>query len=201
MAELRRFRLEEVDVEILKDHCRDAELLHAYETWVEEYAPKLDDLVSRIAVAFRDNELGDGTGLFEAQGLDDYASAEELAELRRRDLERSWREITVEELEGCYAAPTFMDARGFVYYIPAFLTAELKDQSDYGYIKRLYDPKGHPSDWDLLLTSEQRAVLIDVLVFVAAHPEFAPDRDAINLRISRCRKWYASAICRVYMFP
>ncbi|HBE70418.1 MAG TPA: hypothetical protein DDW52_19890 [Planctomycetaceae bacterium] len=50
MQETRRFRLEDVDIEILKDCCRDTELVRSYESWVRKYAPKLDDLISRIAL-------------------------------------------------------------------------------------------------------------------------------------------------------
>jgi hypothetical protein len=42
-------------------------------------------LISEIASAFAGVRLGGGVGLLEAQGLDDYADAEERKALRERD--------------------------------------------------------------------------------------------------------------------
>jgi hypothetical protein len=84
--------------------------------------------------------LDDGIGLFQATGLDDYASDEELKRLRERDEKTAWRRISYADLERCYAAPSFFDAQGFVFHLPAFLIAELNDRHPYGFIDRLFRP-------------------------------------------------------------
>src|SRR5260221_9172919 len=118
------FRLTDEDIDELRDRTRDTELIAAYSRWVER-VPEIDKLIQSITSAFAGVELGDGIGLLEANGLDDYAATAELAELRSRDEREDWRRIDVETLNRCYSAPTFFDAHGFVFHLPAFLIAEL----------------------------------------------------------------------------
>ena len=118
------FRIAEQDIEDLRMHVRDQSLIDAYSEWVTR-GDELDSLIAEVENAFAGTLLGDGTGLLEAQGLDDYACKQELAEFRNNDEHADWRRIEIETLNRCYAAITFMNARGFVFHLPAFLIAEL----------------------------------------------------------------------------
>ena len=178
------FRITKQDIENLRLHVRDQSLIDAYSEWVTR-GDKLDSLITEIENAFTGSVLGDGTGLFEAQGLDDYASKQELAELRNKDEHADWRCIEIESLNRCYAAITFMNARGFVFHLSAFLIAELNDNFPYDFIGRLYSPHHHGSNWMALLTDLQKSTVASVLAFIADHPDFASDQNEITIALSR----------------
>lgn len=182
MSNDRCFRIDEFDIEELRDSRCDLATIHAYETWVQEYVPQLDDVIAAVSAAFSEVTLGDGVGLWEAQGLDDYASSAELKELREKDEKSDWRKISVEDLNQCHAAPSFMDPRGFVFHLPAFLIAELDDRHGYGFLDRLYSENEHPHGWSALLTEPQRKALIAALRLVQAHPNYEPECDTIAVK-------------------
>ena len=184
MEHNRVFRITEDDIDDLRDHTRDQSLIDAYASWVNR-TDELDSLIRKIEDAFAGLTLGDGIGLLEANGFDDYAGKDELAELRSRDEHTDWRRIDVETLNRCYAAPTFMNARGFIFHLPAFLVAELNDNFGYGFIDRLYDPHPHPSGWIELLNAAQRAALAAVLALVVEHPDYREHTDEITIAIER----------------
>ena len=81
MAEYRRFRITDDDVQELRVRTRCEERFEAHAEWVKQ-VPLLDQLIQEITEAFEEVQLGDGIGLLEADGLDDYASDAERIELR-----------------------------------------------------------------------------------------------------------------------
>ena len=185
MPDDRCFRIDDLDVEELRDHTRDQQLIDAFSHWVERFAPRVDEVISEIAAAFADMRLDEGIGLFQAKGLDDYASDEELKQLRERDEMTDWKRISYADLERCYAAPSFFDAKGFVFHLPAFLIAELNDRHPYGYIDRLFRTEEHPEGWRKLLTEKQRRAIISTLKLIREHPNYIHDRDEIDMAIQR----------------
>ena len=58
----------------------------------------LEALVVATAEAFSGVALGSGTGLLEANGLDDYANEKTLAAYREKDEKSNWRAIPLEAL-------------------------------------------------------------------------------------------------------
>ena len=187
MEHNRVFRISEEDVDDLRDHSRDQSLIDAYARWVNRNN-ELDSLIREIEDAFAGLTLGDGIGLLEATGIDDYASKYELAELRSRDEHIDWRLIDVETLNRCYAAPTFMDARGYIFHLPAFLIAELNDNYSYGFIDRLFDADRLPTGWIALLNAAQRDAISAVLSLVVEHPDYRKHADEITMAIERLRE-------------
>lgn len=79
-----------------------------------------------IREAFRGVTLGDGIGLMQAQGLDDYARPETLKTYRDSDEKVDWSAIPAEKLNRCYSSLSFFDAEGMRFHLPAFLIAELR---------------------------------------------------------------------------
>ena len=159
----RCFRITEEDIDeargrTVEPHLTDdfARLIDACARWVQIFFPRIDEIINQITVAFAGVELGDGIGLFEADGIGDYASIEERCELRSKDETKDWRRISPEVIGRCDASPFFFDAKGFVFHLPAFLIAELHDQSSYGFIDRLIRADGYPDRWPKLLTPLQR---------------------------------------------
>jgi len=78
-----------------------------------------------LRTAFQGVQLGRGIGLWEAQGIDDYADAEQIAAYRARDKREDWSAISVEDLNYCYSSLSFFDAAGMRFHLPAFLLADL----------------------------------------------------------------------------
>lgn len=187
MFDQRFFRINDDDVDVLRDLEFYQEVIDAYARWVQIFSPRIDGIIDQITAAFAGVELGDGVGLLEAQGIDDYASDDERRELRSKDETKDWRRISPEVLGGCNSSPSFFDAKGFVFHLPAFLIAELNDQYSYGFIDRLSHAGGYPDGWPKLLTSLQREAIISALLLVAEHPDYAEKRDMIDTAVEYYR--------------
>jgi hypothetical protein len=194
MPDERCFRITEDDIDEIRDRIVDprltddfARMIDAYARWVKIFSPRIDEIIDQITVAFAGVELGDGIGLFEANGIDDYASIDERRELRSKDEKDDWRRISAEVLGSCYSSPYFFDPKGFVFHLPAFLIAELNDHYSYGFIDRLIHSDRHPDGWPKLLTSLQREAIISALLLVAEHPNYADKRDMINTEVEYLR--------------
>jgi hypothetical protein len=79
-----------------------------------------------IKHAFQGVELGDGIGLWQAQGLDDYADAKTLKKYRDKDEKHDWSRISVVDIKRCHSSLSFFDAEGMRFHLPAFLIAQLE---------------------------------------------------------------------------
>jgi hypothetical protein len=89
-------------------------------------------LCKTIRDAFAGVKLGNGIGLRQAQGIDDYDDAATCARLRAGDEKEDWSRITVEELNRCNSSLSFFDAEGMRFHLPAFLIAELCGEYHFG---------------------------------------------------------------------
>lgn len=187
MPDDRCFRIDEFDVDELRDQSRDERLIDSFLNWVQNFAPHVDVVVAQIEDAFADTELGDGIGLLEANGLDDYACEEELQRFRAADEKLDWRRISYSDLERCYSSPSFFNARGFVFHLPAFLIAELNDKHPYGFIDRLFRAEEHPEGWRRLLSNKQRNAIIATLELIHDHPKYERDVNDIDACIKLLR--------------
>ncbi|HTN00643.1 MAG TPA: DUF6714 family protein [Planctomycetaceae bacterium] len=79
-----------------------------------------------IREAFQGVTLGDGIGLFEAQGLDDYECGETLAKYRAKDEKNDWSAIPAGTLNQCNSSLSFFDPAGMRFHLPAFLLVDLE---------------------------------------------------------------------------
>lgn len=186
MTDDRCFRIDELDLDELRAHTRDQALIDTFANWVRDCAPQIDEVIAQLSSAFVGTKLGDGIGLFEANGLDDYASTEELKRLRASDEKLDWSRISAADLSRCYCSPTFFDPQGFVFHLPAFLIAELNDRYPYGFIDQLYDADEYPKGWRALLTVEQRNAIITTLKLIRRHPNYQHELDRIDASL----EWY-----------
>ena len=180
MPEDRCFRITEDDIDELKDRTRDQLLIEAYKRWVDKFAPKLDQIIGEVRTAFHGVQLGEGIGLFEAKGLDDFASDEERVELRAKDEKHDWQRISPTDLARCSAAPFFFDLAGFIFHLPAFLIAELNDEHPYGFIDRLCRFDVLPKGWHELLTMTQRNAIALALIMVTEHPDYSTNQTKLQ---------------------
>lgn len=146
--------------------------IEAYEVWLQSSVPNLQLAIEQIRSAFSGVQLGEGTGLYEARGIDDYASEAEMKLLKERDERSDWQTLTPEQLAECHSSPSFFDARGFLFHLPAFLIAELNDQHEFGFADRLFAVAYGTEGWPMLLNRLQRDSIARVLELVVLHARF-----------------------------
>lgn len=128
-----------------------------------EYFDKVEELIPQIEEAFAGVKLEDGIGLLESDGVDDYAGPQELARLRAMDEKDDWRRIPVERLCSCYAATTFLDAKGMRFHTPAFLVGDLRGETGGLFIDTLLAGSYLATEFPALLTPEQRETIFTAL--------------------------------------
>jgi hypothetical protein len=137
--------------------------------------PVKEALCDLIREAFAAVKLGNGIGLQEAQGIDDYADKETCASYRDGDEKEDWRRIPSEELCRCNSSLSFFDAEGMRFHLPAYLVAELKGQ--YGFDLAFH--LTHLWDYSIakfaLFNSEQRGAVRAYLRHLAADPGYESD--------------------------
>ncbi len=84
-----------------------------------------DELITEIRTAFKNVKLEDGIGLWEGQGIDDYADGETILKLRKKDERNNWDNIPYEDLVDCQSSLSFFDAKGMRFCLPKFLIFDI----------------------------------------------------------------------------
>jgi Family of unknown function (DUF6714) len=132
-----------------------------------------ESVVMEIREAFRGVTLGNGIGLYQAQGIDDYAGEEACEQYREQDEKQDWEQISADDLNRCYSSPCFFDAEGMRFHLPAFLIAELNG-------KLGVDPAFHLTQLDdykksklVLLSQAQREAVRKFLLFIRDEQRYA----------------------------
>ncbi len=92
-----------------------------------EFEGRCDHLIQAIVVAFKDVHRDDGVTLHEAIVLDDYGSVAEQQQARLLDTEQHWQEVSEQAIFDCCSALSFLDAKGFRFYLPAFMIVGLRN--------------------------------------------------------------------------
>jgi hypothetical protein len=86
-----------------------------------------EDVILEIERAFDGVAREDGITLHEAVALDDYASDAGRTQARLRDTESRWQDVPTEDIEREYTIFSFLDDKGFKYYLPAYMTWMLRN--------------------------------------------------------------------------
>jgi hypothetical protein len=109
-----------------------------------DFESRRDELIAEIAAAFDGVSREDGTTLHEAEAIDDRKSDEECRAARRLDTEQRWQDVPDKDIWACCSALSFLNAKGFRYYLPAFMVYGLRHFED--------DPNGilHSCEFHLL---------------------------------------------------
>lgn len=139
----------------------------------------LEVLMAEAHEAFAGVTLGSGIGLLEANGLDDYANEQKLAEYRANDEKLDWRSIPLERLNRYSSSLSFFDAEGMRFHLPAFLVADMQGLYGFDLIYNLVHSTLMEGQC-ALLTKKQRAVVRRYLEFAAQEEEFERDHDHIR---------------------
>lgn len=123
--------------------------------------------------------MGNGIGLKEANGLDDYADKETLACYRLTDEKEDWQAISVDALNSYYCGLSFFDAEGLRFHLPAFLLAELRDEYKFSLIFMLTYLDAHSKQKFLLLNKEQRQAVKSFLEWAIDDDDYKFDQEKI----------------------
>jgi hypothetical protein len=91
-----------------------------------EFESRRGALVAEIEAAFDGVAREGGTTLHEAGAMDDWKSAEEQRAARRLDGEARWQDVPDEDISARDSALSFLNAKGFRYYVPAFMLYALR---------------------------------------------------------------------------
>lgn len=85
----------------------------------------------QIEKAFEGVALGNGVGLRQARAMDDYEDEEGQFRARIKDEKDDWKAISDKDLKYYYSAPSFFDADGMRFHLPAYmLSDEHRDNND-----------------------------------------------------------------------
>ena len=90
--------------------------------------PTSADVIAAIHAAFDGVSRGDGVTLHEADVIDNYGSPEERAAARRLDQEPCWQAVPDEDIANLWWTLSFLDAEGFQYYLPAFMSWTVRQE-------------------------------------------------------------------------
>lgn len=84
-------------------------------------------LIEEITVAFDGISREDGVTLHEATVIDNYGSSAERAKARAQDTEDKWQDVPEADIRFTDAVLSFLDPKGFHYYIPAYMVWYLRN--------------------------------------------------------------------------
>lgn len=83
-------------------------------------------LIAEITAAFDGVAREDGVSLRESRVIDNYGCDEERAEARLLDTDTRWQDVSDADMQRYDAVLTFSDAKGFRYYLPAYMLRDLR---------------------------------------------------------------------------
>lgn len=132
---------------------------------------EMKDIQDQIQDAFADVVLGEGIGLWQAQGIDDYKSLAECLVLRERDEKLDWLKISAQDLNKCNSSLSFFDAQGMRFHLPAFLIADIKGEWGFDLIFRLCIVNDSTQQF-VLFNDAQREAVKAYLYWVATAPDY-----------------------------
>jgi hypothetical protein len=89
-----------------------------------------DELLDVIEKAFDGVEREDGVTLHEAVVIDNYGSQEEFEKAGSYDTETRWQDVSENDLAENPQFMTFLDAKGFRYYLPAAMSWSIRHGVD-----------------------------------------------------------------------
>ncbi len=84
-------------------------------------------LIEQITKAFDGVSRDNGVSLHEARAIDDYEGESGRAAARQKDTESRWQDVPVQWLEEFSDVFHFFDAKGFRYYLPAYMIWAIKN--------------------------------------------------------------------------
>lgn len=133
-------------------------------------------LCEEIRRAFHDVRLGNGIGLCEAGGVDEYADDTTRKAYREKDEKEDWQRILLENLRG--EGLCFTDAEGMRFHLPAFMIAAVEHGRAFSPVFILKNDRAH--ELFALLSPQQKRAVLGFLLFVRDDPKHQLDRTEIE---------------------
>ena len=101
-----------------------------------------------------------------------------LVVFRNKDEKLNWQNIQIDDLNRCNSSPTFFDAQGMLFHLPAFMIAELNGDYlcdlvftlTYGLQKESY--QDYQQEKYRLFNVAQRMAVADYLQFLLDEPDY-----------------------------
>lgn len=144
--------------------------------------PTQQEVIDAVREAFHGVAREDGVTLHEARVIDDYGGSDERAAARMLDTEKAWEVVPVSDIEEYSEALSFLDPKGFRYYIPAYMIWAVRAYGDTASMSAdaiVFHLKDLDGDFsfgrlDLLSEPQRRAAAMFLLYISTEHG----DRDA-----------------------
>jgi len=148
-------------------------------------------LIAEIVAAFDGVAREDGVSLREGMVLDDYGSDEACTAARLLDTDTRWQDVSDADMQRYDGVLTFSDAKGFRYYLPAYMLRDLRlyVHPTYGFSSdtlsglQISSVPG-VSDWKLeqfaLITPEQGKSVCSFLKFTVVYGDKYHRQDAAD---------------------
>lgn len=149
--------------------------VEVFPTDQRKLAAEKDRVLGLVRSAFQGVTLGEGVGLHQGQGLDDYADERTLASYRAQDEKYDWSAIPVADLDQCYSSLSFFDADGMRFHLPAYLVADLEGslQTADVVFHLVYKERVGESQFERLSAAQREAVRAFLLLCLSdAHRGF-----------------------------
>ena len=83
--------------------------------------PRIDQLIVEITAAFDGVSREEGITLHQALAIDDWKTPREQLAARRLDIDQRWQDVPGDAIVAWESALSFLDAKGFRYYLTAFM--------------------------------------------------------------------------------
>lgn len=136
-------------------------------------------VAAQIREAFSRVPLGQGVGLRQAQGIDDYEGEAALAAYRALDEKVDWSRIPSAALNECNSSLSFFDAEGMRFHLPAYLLADLDGSYEFGMAFCLTDIGELRQEQFSLLSPAQRAAVRAFLEYISEEDDYIFERPNI----------------------
>lgn len=166
------------DIDAMKKNGYDVATIREAESRLQ-FFERGRHIIDQITAAFAGVKLGDGVGMQESRGRDDYEDAETLAKYRSCDEKDRWERIPLSELNSASGGLCFFDAEGMRFHLPAYLIADLRGEYNFGLAFNLTHLSDHCQTQFSLLNQEQRSVVRTFLLHILDDPDYEFDRDNI----------------------
>lgn len=130
-------------------------------------------LIKKITAAFDGVSREDGISLHAARALDDWHSLEEAKKIgQKMDRDTKWQEVPAEWIMKFHDIFSFLDPKGFRYYVPAYMVWSLKEpkasiSNSLNFLMyALENRDGYYQSHFELLNQEQLEVISDFIDFI-----------------------------------
>jgi hypothetical protein len=167
------------DIKTMRENGNDPATIREAEERLKRFEQGLV-IADQIRAAFSGVTLGNGVGMQESRGKDDYEDEETLAKYRSYDEKDDWQKIPLSELNRASGGLCFFDAEGMRFQLPAYLIADLRGQYNFGMAFNLTHLSDHSASQFELLNGSQRDAVRAFLLHISKDPDYEFDRDDID---------------------